>query len=175
MPFAYKQVELQKMEWCSRDTLYKHLNKFVPIYINKWNKISKRYLSREDSLIYRAGLDVTREKRCKAFCEFAFDNEFTGEIPATALCIIAHYEDGWVYDKIIFQWEEVKDVRKITGLIKLIKQLAVKCYPPKDRTKYYIQEFDERDLELFNFEIKKKWRYRKKSTIIIDWFGKKSR
>ena len=175
MPFAYKQVELQKMEWCSRDTLYKHLDKFVPIYINKGKRVSKRYLSREDSLIFKAGLDVTRDKRCLAFCETAFDTEFTGEIPATALCIIAHYDDGRVYDKIIFQWNDVIKLNKITGLTKLLKQLTVKCYPPKDRAKYYIQEFDERDLELFNFEIKKKGRYRKKSHIMIDWFGKKRR
>lgn len=175
MPYAYKQVELQKMEWCSRDTMYKHIGRFVPIYIPHGKTTSKRYLSREDSLIYKAGLEATRPQRIKAFCEVAFDNEFTGEVPANGLVIIWHYDDGRLFDKIFFQWEEVEKINKISGLQSLLTKLRLNCYPPHDDTKHYIQEFGEREMEIFEIRKWKKRGYKSGSRIIIDGFGRKSR
>lgn len=177
MPYAYKQIELQKMEWCSRDTLYNHIDRFVPIYIPRGKRTLKRFLTREDSLIYKAWLDATRPQRCSAFCRTAFDDEYTGEIPATILSIVAHYNDGRIFDKIYYNWEEVEKVHKIAGLRTILTQLRLKCFPPLDDTKKYIQAFGDKELELFNVSLRK-WKkrgYRKGSRIIIDWFGRKQR
>lgn len=177
MVIAYKQIELQKMEGCSRDTMYKHLDRFVPVYIPKGRRTSKRYLSREDSLIYKAWLEVTRQERCFAFCQTAFEEEFTWELPASTLVIIAHYNDGRVFDKIYYSGEEVEKINKIAWLQTILKKLKLKCYPPLDETKKYIQEFGDRELELFNVTLRKgrKRGYRKWSRIIIDGFGRKQR
>lgn len=175
MPYAYKQVELQKMEWCSRDTMYRNMHKFVPIYIKRGGTISKRWLSREDSLIYMAWLNATRQQRWSAFCETAFDTIYTGEIPTDDLVIIWHYADGREFDMIFFQWEEVENINKITWLPTLLTKLRTKCYPPKDRTKQYIQTFNEDNLELFNIRKWKKRGYARGSRMIIDGFGRKHR
>ena len=176
MPFVYKQVELQKMEWCSKDTMYRHLDRFVPIYITRANgKISKRYLDREDSLIYRAWLEATRQKRIKSFCETAFEQEYEWEIPAVEMCIIAHYNDGRVFDKIYYQWEEVEKINRINWLQALLNKLTRECYPPFDFHKRYIQEFSDKETELFWIsKWKKRW-YKAGSRIIIDWFGRRHR
>ena len=175
MPYIYKQVELQKMEWCSRDTIRYHLDKYVPIYVRRGNNVSKRYLSREDSMIYMAGFEATRPQRAKAFCEVAFDEEFTWELPAVDMCIIWHYDQWWIFDKIYYKWEEVTRVNKITGLQSLLTKLKRECYPPLDHSKHYIQTFGEREIELFWIYKWKKRGYRKGSRIIIDWFGRKHR
>ena len=173
MIFVYKQIELQEMEWCSRDTMYRNRHKFVPVYIRRGKVVGKRWLSREDSLIYMAWLKATKQERWIAFCENALKEVYTWEIPATDLVIIWHYSDGRQFDMIFYQWEEVEKINKINWLQSLINKLKTRCYPPKDRTKQYIQTFDEDRLELFNIrKWKKRW-YAKWSRIIIDGFGRK--
>lgn len=170
---VYKQIELQQMEWCSRDTIYKHIDRFVPVYIHRWKKTSKRYLSREDSLIYLAWLQATKQERWKAFCETAFDTIYMWDIPAYDLVIVWHYADGRQFDMIFYQWEELESINKINWLKSLLIKLRTRCYPPKDWTKQYIQVFDEKEIELFNIRKWKKRGNKYGSRMIIDGFGRK--
>lgn len=175
MPIAYRQVDLQKMEWCSKDTIHKHIDRFIPIYFSRGGKMVKRYLSREDSLIYKAWLEATKSQRIKAFCEIAFEQEFTGEVPAMPLVILAHYNDGWRFDKIFFHGEEIEKVNQITWLQSLLNKLRIQCYPPFERNKRYMQVFEDYELDLFGVRKWKKRGYRAGSRIIIDGFGRRFR
>jgi len=175
MLHAYKQVDVIKMEGTTKDCIRRHRDMYELITFKVWKRECIRYLSREDSRIYRAGLEATRNERRTAFCETAFEEVYNDiqDILWYRLAIVAHYDDGRIFDEIYFNEEKVDNIKKVPWLQAILNQIQLQCYPPRDESRKYYQVFSDDDINLFHNESLRK--SKNKSRVIIDWFWRKRR